>query len=655
VTNVYAGAPHARKLSHIALVGNPNVGKSVLFNVLTGSYVTVSNYPGTTVEISSGRAKLADGSITVTDTPGMYSLVPITEEERVARELILEKRPDMLVHVVDAKNIERMLPLTLQLIEAGLPVILDLNMMDEAEKAGVKIDPIVLERELGIDVVCTVLTKRQGIAELLERLTTYRHVPKAFIPIRYDTEIEKAAHEVSKRIKGEYGISKRALSLMLLQGDEALAGRLKAYEREYVDIEEAVDEFERAYTAPVNYRMALLYRERAQAILSKCVTYAHTADKDLSETVGRLLMRPVLGIPVLLAVLYFGLYRFVGVFGAGVVVDLLESCFVTYINPVADRFVESVIPYPVLQDLFAHEYGIITLGLRYAFAIVLPIVGAFFFVFAIIEDSGYLPRLAMLVDRLFKVIGLTGRAVIPMTLGFGCDTMATVVTRTLETRKERVIATLLLALAIPCSAQLGIILALLSAKPKMLLLWGGFVLFILLFVGYLSSKVIPGRPPEFYMEVPPLRLPSVSNVFVKTYARMYWYALEVLPLFMLASALIWVGKLTGLFDLLLSVFKTAVTFIDLPEEAASTFLFGFFRRDYGTATLYDLQKQGALSDVQLVVSAATLTLFIPCIAQFAVMIKERGIWTALGITAFILPFAFFSGYMLNMSLRFLGF
>lgn len=651
---MYVGELYGDGLQHIALLGNPNVGKSVLFNVLTGAYVTVSNYPGTTVELSSGRVRLGSRHIAITDTPGMYSLVPITEEERVTRDFLLDESPDVIVHVVDAKNIERMLLLTIQLIEAGLPVVLDLNMMDEATTAGVQIDVEALEQELGIGVARTILTKKQGVEELWGKIQACRYGSKPSLSIRYDREIEHALEKLSNTIKGEYGISKRALSLMLLQGDEALMKRLEVAEKDYHSIKSIIQEFQIRYTAPVNYRVALACQRMVRDILLRCVVYPRSTTKGLSDVIGRLLMQPLPGIPVLLAVLYFGLYKFVGVFGAGTVVDFLEGWFVNHINPLADNLVESLIPYPVLQDLLVHEYGIITLGFRYAFAIVLPIVGTFFFVFAIIEDSGYLPRLAMLVDRFFKKIGLTGRAVIPMTLGFGCDTMATVVTRTLETRKERVIATLLLALAIPCSAQLGIILALLSGKLWTLLIWGGFVFFILLLVGYLSSKILPGESPEFYMEVPPLRLPSISNVFAKTYARMYWYAIEVLPLFMLASLFIWIGKLTGFFDVCLSMFKIVVSVIGLPEEAAATFLFGFFRRDYGAAGLYDLQRSGVMSDVQLIVSAATLTLFIPCVAQFAVMIKERGLWTALGIALFILPFAFFSGFVLNAILTMFG-
>lgn len=662
---MYPAKLRADRTRQIALVGNPNVGKSVLFNVLTGSYVTVSNYPGTTVEVSTGKARIDGVSMAVTDTPGMYSLVPITEEERVTRDLLLDQAPDIIIHVVDAKNIERMLLLTIQLIEAGLPVLLDLNMMDEARAAGVSVDVETLEQELGIGVAATVLTKRQGVEGLLKKVKErlkekvevkvkdYGGIKQRF-KIRYDREIERAIRELSGKIKGEYGISKRALALMLLQNDEALMERLRDRERDFASVERIIRAFHAGSQAPVNYRIALARQKVVREILSKCVIYSKSTTGGLGDVIGRILMHPVFGLPVLFAVLYFGLYKFVGVFAAGTVVDFWEGYFRNYINPLADTLIESLVPYPVFQDLLVHEYGIITLGLRYAFAIVLPIVGAFFFVFAIIEDSGYLPRLAMLVDRGFKNIGLTGRAVIPMTLGFGCDTMATIVTRTLETRKERIIATLLLALAIPCSAQLGIILALLSERPWALLVWGGFVLFVLVFVGYLSSRILPGDCPEFYMEVPPLRLPSIYNVFTKTYARMYWYAIEVLPVFVFASALIWVGRLVGFFDFALSILKVVVTAIGLPEEAAVAFLFGFFRRDYGAAGLYDLKSTGVLTDGQLIVSAVTLTLFLPCVAQFAVMVKERGFRTAVGIALFILPFAFFSGYVLNAILTMFG-
>jgi ferrous iron transport protein B len=278
-------------------------------------------------------------------------------------------------------------------------------------------------------------------------------------------------------------------------------------------------------------------------------------------------------------------------------------------------------------------------------------VGTFFLGFSIIEDSGYLPRLAMLIDRVFKKIGLNGRAVIPMVLGFGCDTMATIVTRTLETRRERLLSTLLLSLAIPCSAQLGVMLGMLAGRPLLLAWWAAVVAGIFLLVGFLAARLMPGEKPAFYMELPPLRFPSLGNILVKTYTRMEWYFREVFPLFIAASVIIWFGKLTGLFDLALNALTPAVHLLGLPDDAAVAFLFGFFRRDYGAAGLYEMRN--ALSGVQILVATVTMTLFVPCIAQFSVTVKERGWKTALAIAGFIFPFAFLVGLLLNWLLTLL--
>jgi ferrous iron transport protein B len=354
-------------------------------------------------------------------------------------------------------------------------------------------------------------------------------------------------------------------------------------------------------------------------------------------------------------VLYFALYQFVGQFGAGTCVNFIENTvFKTHVLPWAIQAVQNTVPWTPVRDLLVGEYGVITLGLRYAIAIILPIVGTFFLAFAILEDSGYLPRLALLVDRGFKRMGLNGRAVIPIVLGFGCDTMATLVTRTLETTRERIICTILLALAIPCSAQLGVILGLLAANPAALAIWAGVVLVIMLVVGYLAGKLLPGERPMFYMELPPLRLPTLGNVFVKTYSRMVWYFREILPMFILASLLIWIGQITNIFQLLIRGIEPIVRAIGLPNEAAVAFLFGFFRRDYGAAGLYDLQKAGGMTVHQLTVAAITLTLFLPCVAQFLVMQKERGTKVTLWISLGVLLTAFAVGYLTHLAMAFFG-
>jgi ferrous iron transport protein B len=468
----------------------------------------------------------------------------------------------------------------------------------------------------------------------------------------YDAIIEDSVNKIIDYLKGDYILSRRAIALLLLQEDEDILKKVQDTEgRNFIKIKNIIERTKENYDKPLNYSISLSRQKFVEELTQKVVKKEEKEKKNISDFLSRLAMNPVTGVPILLLVLYFGLYQFVGVFGAGTVVDFLEiNVFESYINPWVNGIVNSYIPWQWLQDLLANEYGIITLGIRYAIAIILPIVGSFFLVFSIIEDSGYLPRLAMLVDRIFKKIGLSGRAVIPMTLGFGCDTMATMVSRTLETKRERVISTLLLALAIPCSAQLGVILALLSSSPKAMMIWVIFVSFVFLFIGYLTSKILPGDQPSFYMEVPPLRLPKLSNIASKTYTRMQWYLAEVMPLFIFASILIWFGNLTGLFGIIINAMEPVMNWIGLPNEAAESFIFGFFRRDFGAAGLYDLQASGALSPRQLVVAAATLTLFVPCVAQFTMMMKERGKKTGIAMAAFIFPFAFAAGYILNLML-----
>lgn len=472
------------------------------------------------------------------------------------------------------------------------------------------------------------------------------------VPLKYDEFIESALSRIENLLKGNYGISRRAVGLLLLQEDSQIEKEIRTQETSgYASIRGIVTEAKAKYNQPLSYIIALRRQQEVKRILLTAVTSKEKPTARFAERLSRAMMNPITGIPILLAVLYFGLYQFVGVLGAGTLVNFIEgTVFGEWINPRVTNWVISIIPFKVAQDLFIGEYGIITLGFTYAFALILPIVGTFFIVFSIIEDSGYLPRLAMLIDRVFKTIGLSGRAVIPMVLGFGCDTMATIVTRTQETKRERVITTLLLALAIPCSAQMGVIFAILSCNSRALLIWAGVVALVFLLVGYLAAKVIPGDRASFYMEVPPLRLPKLSNVLVKTYTRLEWYFFEVFPIFVLASFLLWIGDLTGLLDFVSRGLEPLVKSIGLPAETSFVFLYGFFRRDFGAAGLYDLHSSGVITGIPLVVAAVVLTLFIPCVAQFSVMLKERGVKTALAITLFIFPFAFFVGFILNLVL-----
>lgn len=473
--------------------------------------------------------------------------------------------------------------------------------------------------------------------------------------LKYDDVIESALSAIENTLKGNYGISKRAVGLLLLQRDSQVEKQVSQQEADCDKIKNMVAEAEATYSQPLSYIIALRQQQEVKRILDTVIITRERASESFAEKLSRLMMRPATGIPVLILVLYFGLYQFVGVFGAQTLVGFIEkTVFGQWINPWVTDVMRGLIPVKIVQDLLVGEYGIITLGFRYTFALILPIVATFFIAFSIIEDSGYLPRLAMLIDRAFKVIGLTGRAVIPMVLGFGCDTMATIVTRTQETKRERVITTLLLALAIPCSAQLGVVFAVLAGNVMALLVWVLAVALIFMLVGYLAGKVLPGERSSFYMEVPPLRLPKLSNVLAKTLTRLQWYFMEVFPVFIVASIILWAGKETGAFDYISGLLVPLVRSLGLPPQTSSIFLYGFFRRDFGAAGLYDLNRAGILVGVPLVVTAVTLTLFVPCIAQFSVMMKERGAKTALAIAMFIFPFAFLVGFILNWILTTLG-
>lgn len=639
----------------VLLVGNPNVGKSALFNKLTGQYVTVSNYPGTTVEVAHGHCPQLGQEVEIVDTPGMYSLLPITDEERVASDILFSPRVQTVIHVVDTKNIDRMLGLTLQLIETGRPLILVLNMVDEARALGMKIEAGLLSKRLGIPVIPTVSITGEGIQELIGHLRS----PPALsdLKVEYGNLIEQAMMDISRHLSPVSPVAPRARASLLLQGDLRERERLvqeKGEKAASIVLDLVATTKTRLNHSP-HYYVTLALRAHGGNLLNNAVTTPDRTPDRARRTFDRICTAPLTGYPLVALVLYFGLYQFVGQFGAGTCVNFLEDhVFKNHFIPWITGWTNFIIPWGPVRDLLTGEYGIITLGVRYAIAIIFPIVGAFFLVFATLEDSGYLPRLALLVDRGFKRIGLNGRAVIPMVLGFGCDTMATLVTRTLETTRERIICTILLALAIPCSAQLGVILGLLSQSGTALAIWAGVVLAIMLLTGWLAAKLLPGEPPMFYMELPPLRRPTVGNVLVKTYTRMVWYFREILPMFILASLLIWVGQITHLFQLLVHNLQPVMRALGLPSDAAVAFLFGFFRRDYGAAGLYDLQKSGGMNIHQLTVAAITLTLFLPCIAQFLVMQKERGTKVTLWISAGVFATAFSAGYLTHIVMKAAG-
>lgn len=641
-------------IERVALVGNPNVGKSVVFGWLTGQYATVSNYPGTTVEIAQGNSKFGGRKRVIVDTPGINSLIPMSEDERVTRDILLQEGDLKVIQVCDAKNLRRGLLITLQLAEMEKPTVLVLNMADEAKERGIFIDHLALSKLLAIPVLSTVATRRKGLDGLAKAL---EEGCRPQVTVFYGPAAEGGIREVEALLPaGQKG--KRALALMLLAGDESLREWLHTglSEQAIQKIEGIYHRLQAQHREPLGFVINRARLNTVDQILEGVFRKERSSQGRATLALGSLTTHPVGGIPILLLVLY-SMYKFVGDFGAGVGVDFMQKVvFGKGINPVATRAAEFLFPWKPFQDLLVGPYGLLTMGLTYAIAIVLPIVGTFFFAFGLLEDSGYLPRLAVMANRFFRAMGLNGKAALPMVLGLGCDTMATLTTRVLETRKERILVTLLLALGVPCSAQIGVMVGMFGGLSlKAVALWGLVVLGSMVLVGLSASKLIPGEKADFILEVPPLRFPTFDNILIKTLARLEWFLKEAVPLFLLGTFFLFAFDRLGLLKATQDLAEPLIVrFLGLPAKATEAFLLGFLRRDYGAAGLFVMARAGELDPVQIVVSLVTITLFVPCLANFFMIIKERGLWQALAMAGFIFPFAFLIGGGLNYLLHLLG-
>ncbi len=644
----------------ILLVGHPNVGKSVLFHRLTGAYVNVSNYPGTTVEVTRASARF-DREAMLLDTPGVLALPSRSDDERATMRALLNESSRCLVQVGDAKNLRRTLTLTALLAELGVPMVLALNMHDEAAARGVMVDTAALGEELGIPVLATVATGGEGIGELTNSLGDAR---AAEALLHYDPEIEAdiaSMAEAIARLAPHPQLAARGLAILYLGGDSVVADWLieQAGEshppgglpsgRAQLEIlrKNAVDRSDGDLPA----RLARERTEAADTLATSVIQRAARSSPLLSQRLGQYVVHPFWGVPILLGVLY-AVYQFVGVFGATVLVGLLEKdLFAGILNPAFTALVGALAGPGWLQDLLVGQYGLWTMGMTYALALILPIVTTFFFAFGVLEDSGYLPRLTVIANRLFSLIGLNGRAVLPMVLGLGCVTMATLTTRILHSPRERLITIFLLALAIPCSAQLGVVLGMLGGVSfTAVLIWALAMVGVLLLSGFLAARLIPGRRIPLVTELPPMRLPIIANVLKKTGGRLKWYLIEVIPLFLLGTFIMFALDKSGALPAIIEAGEPLVSgWLGLPKEASAAFVMGFLRRDFGATGLFAMAH--SLSPIQAVVGMITITLFIPCFASLMMMVKEQGAKIALGMVAIIVPFAFFVGGLFNLLLH----
>lgn len=585
----------------LVLVGNPNVGKSVFFNALTGLYVDVSNYPGTTIDVSRGR----HGAYAVMDTPGVYGVGSFNDEERVARDIVLGA--DLVLNVVSAATLERDLFLTLQLADMGLPLVVALNLMDEAEAHGVTIDVPALAARLGVPVVPCVAIAGKGLAEVEAALAEARPSPD---------DPALAAMLAAVPASGT-----RAERLLVLEGDDVVSDRLGVHDAAQRDA---------VYASR---------RERVNALV-EAVSRHRDAGVRLSVTVGRALLNPWLGALSAIAVMA-ALYFLIGDVVAQRVVGVTEGEWMAgKYEPWMKGLVSGFVPDNWLREILVGEFGVLTMTITYVIGLLLPLVIGFYLFMAVLEDTGYLPRLAVLVDRALSAIGLNGRAVIPLIIGFGCVTMATITTRLLGTQREKTIATAILGLTIPCSAQLGVILGLL-AKTGAAWTWavyGATMFTVLVAVGTILDRVLPGKSSALLIDLPPLRLPQWQNVLRKTWTKTVGFMQEAIPLFALAALLVGAMKVTGALEVVTGWLSPLVVgLLHLPREAATAFIMGLIRRDFGAAGLTDM----ALAPAQIVVALVVITLFVPCIASVVVIYKERG-WkegTVLWLGSWVLAFA----------------
>jgi ferrous iron transport protein B len=622
----------------IVLVGNPNVGKSVVFNYLSGLYVDVSNFPGTTIEVS----KATYLNYELFDTPGIYGVSSFNDEERVARDIILNG--DIIINVVDAVHLERDLFLTQQLIDMGKRVGLVVNMMDEAKRQKIAVDLQHLEEELGVPVIGTVATKNKGLEEIHDLV----------VRAREGTQNRALHADLHARLST---VGSQGEALLLMEGDEVIAERhgvpptdISVREEIYID-----------------------RRNRVNRVLQRSVSDVETGRR-LASMIGRWSVSPWFGFPILAVVLY-ALYMFVGVLvaqdlvgltedtiGKGIVEFNIKSWIAGHAATTVDvdvldaegetaetrsfRFDEGLQAdralwkeareFPGASDaeftftydnpwlvLFFGEFGAVTMTLTYLIFLLLPLVLGFYFALSVLEDSGYLPRLATLVDRALRFVGLNGRAVIPLILGFGCVTMATITTRLLGTQREKTIATTILQLAIPCSAQLGVIAALLAtAGPLATLIYTAVIFSFLVIVGTVMHRTLPGETSPLLIDLPHMRMPQLNNVTKKTLFKTWFFMKEASPWFFIGALVVGVLQVTGaLFSIMDALEPLVVGWLQLPREAATAFVMGLVRRDFGAAGMFHLE----LSAFQIVAALITITLFVPCVASLMVMLKERGL------------------------------
>ena len=631
----------------IVIVGNSNVGKSSLFNHLTKNYSIVANYPYTTIAVARGEITLEGKKFELIDTPGIYSLEIQSEDEIVTRDILVKEHPEFIIQCIDAANIKTSLLLTSQLLELNIPLIICLNNIDGAMQKGIVVDSVKLSALLDIPVIETMATEGEGLGELRRRILKTKPPANGF---KHKEFIERDLDKVAGYFPVEHVPSPGILLLFLLGDKDIEKWILNQYgESIYHDVKQLAQYVKTSIPTPLG---RIVFKDRSEWV-EQIVNAVSGRSKIIStqflEKCGELTRHPVYGWPILGAII-FATYLIVGKLGAVIIVDFLNA----HLFDPLTAFIGDSIPWDFWRDFAVGDYGILTMGLINALGTVLPILTLFFLILNTLEDTGYLPNLCILSNRFFQKIGLSGKSVLPIVLGFGCKTVATLATRILDSRKERYIAIFLIAFAIPCSAQLGVNIAVLAYFPiSAFVLVFSVLALVEIMAGMVLNRIIKAEATtDFILEIPPVRLPNIKNLLLKTYYRLKWFLMEAVPLFIIGALVLFIMDkllILNLIKMLLS--PIVVSFLGLPIKCVEAFLLCIARHEAGAVILMQLVKSGQLDFTQACVSIIIVTCFVPCFANLMAMIKELGMKKAMFMALVIIVSSILIGGSVNYFMR----
>ncbi|MBF0571452.1 MAG: ferrous iron transport protein B [Candidatus Omnitrophica bacterium] len=629
-------------MKKVAIIGIPNTGKTQIFNNLTGEYNIVANYPGTTVEMRRSLTRIKDKYYEIIDTPGLHCLYIHSEEEIAVRDMILAEAPDVILQCIDASQYKQSLLLTAELLELETPMVIVLNSMDETARKGIWIDSEALERIIGVPVVESIASRGLGKEKIKEAIG---HARKGSLDLKYGLAIEKCIIALAAELPFDLEFKYKIASLLLLTDpfvEKFLEKRFGSPRAAL--IRQETNKVRRQMKGNI-HQVFIERRSRwvdqisAAVIKKQKMTY-----QGFSYHFTRASRDPVLGIPIFLAFMAVVYLSVVYVSGA---LDKFIDFFLVF--PVTSLISKLTLP-PFWKDLLIGDYGILTLGLFNAIGTVLPILSVFFFIFGCFEDSGYITNFTVFSKRIFAKIGIPGNAVTSLVLGFGCKTMATLSARSLTIPKEKFIAVFLIAFAIPCSAQLGISMAILAKV--------GISAFLIVFAmlgfcemgaGIILNKMIKSKEASSFIQViPPMRFPSLKAVFRKTYHRVADFLQEALPIFLLSAAGLFAFQKTGLLNLIKQLLTPLIVgWMGLPKDIVDVFLLAFARREAAAGLILKMVNAGSLNYVQSIVAVVVTTISFPCVANVTAIGREMGFKTAMAMAALIFISSFILAGALN--------